>query len=66
MQSDAHVSFTKGWDVDIIEQMEATGDEMAVLSTYLTGKIFAFWHIFMFISHHALTEPTFDPDILQN
>ena len=38
MQSDAHVTFTKGWDVDIIAQMEATGDEMAVLSTYLTGK----------------------------
>ena len=36
MQSDSHVTFTKGWDVDIIEQMEATGDEMAVLSTYLT------------------------------
>lgn len=36
MQSDAHVTFTKGWDDDIISQMEATGDEMAVLSTYLT------------------------------
>ena len=39
MQSDAHVTFTKGWDVDIIEQMEATGDEMAVLSTYLTDIV---------------------------
>ena len=39
MQSDAHVSFTKGWDVDIIDQMEATGDEMAVLSTYLTDIV---------------------------
>jgi len=36
MQSDAHVTFTKGWDVDIISQQEATKDEMAVLSTYLT------------------------------
>jgi len=35
-QSDAHVSFTQDWDVDIIEQLEATGDDMAVLSTYLT------------------------------
>ena len=39
MQSDAHVTFTKGWDVDIIDQMEATGDEMAVLSTYLTDIV---------------------------
>jgi [Skp1-protein]-hydroxyproline N-acetylglucosaminyltransferase len=36
MQADAHVTFTRGWDVDIIGQMEATGNEMAVLSTYLT------------------------------
>jgi [Skp1-protein]-hydroxyproline N-acetylglucosaminyltransferase len=35
-QSDAHVTFTTNWDVDIISQMEATHDEMAVLSTYLT------------------------------
>jgi [Skp1-protein]-hydroxyproline N-acetylglucosaminyltransferase len=35
-QSDAHVSFTVGWDVDIISQLEATKDEMGVLSTYLT------------------------------
>jgi [Skp1-protein]-hydroxyproline N-acetylglucosaminyltransferase len=38
-QSDAHVTFTRGWDVDIISQMEATGDEMAVLSTYLTDIV---------------------------
>jgi hypothetical protein len=36
MQADAHVTFTRGWDVDIIKQQESTGDEMAVLSTYLT------------------------------
>ena len=39
MQSDAHVIFTTGWDTDIIEQMEATGDEMTVLSTYLTDVV---------------------------
>mmetsp|Transcript_8541 Transcript_8541/g.17859 ORF Transcript_8541/g.17859 Transcript_8541/m.17859 type:complete len:603 (-) Transcript_8541:399-2207(-) len=36
MQSDAHVTFTQDWDEDIVSQQEATGDEMAVLSTYLT------------------------------
>lgn len=36
MQADAHVTFTGGWDVDIVSQMESTGNEMAVLSTYLT------------------------------
>lgn len=35
-QSDAHVSFTTNWDNDIIEQMEQTHNDMAVLSTYLT------------------------------
>ncbi|KAL3933511.1 MAG: hypothetical protein SGBAC_010364 [Bacillariaceae sp.] len=35
-QSDAHVSFTEKWDSDIISQMEATHNEMAVLTTYLT------------------------------
>eukprot|EP00521_Asterionellopsis_glacialis_P008005 CAMPEP_0195282290 /NCGR_PEP_ID=MMETSP0707-20130614/1227_1 /TAXON_ID=33640 /ORGANISM="Asterionellopsis glacialis, Strain CCMP134" /LENGTH=567 /DNA_ID=CAMNT_0040341247 /DNA_START=108 /DNA_END=1811 /DNA_ORIENTATION=- len=35
-QSDAHVTFTTGWDMDIIEQMEGTGNEMTVLTTYLT------------------------------
>lgn len=39
MQSDAHVTFTRAWDVDIISQMEATKDEMAVLSTYLTDIV---------------------------
>lgn len=39
MQSDAHVSFTQDWDVDIIEQLEATKDEMAVLTTYLTDVV---------------------------
>jgi hypothetical protein len=35
-QSDAHVTFTTNWDSDIIAQLEATQNEMAVLSTYLT------------------------------
>merc|ERR1712038_1725011 len=39
MQSDAHVTFTTDWDVDIIEQQEATGDEMTVLTTYLTDIV---------------------------
>jgi [Skp1-protein]-hydroxyproline N-acetylglucosaminyltransferase len=37
MQSDAHVSFANNWDVDIINQQEATHNEMAVLSTYLSN-----------------------------
>ena len=39
MQSDAHVTFTQDWDVDIIKQMEATGDDMTVLTTYLTDIV---------------------------
>ena len=35
-QSDAHVTYTLGWDDDIIQQMEVTHNEMAVLTTYLT------------------------------
>jgi hypothetical protein len=35
-QSDAHVSFTAGWDDDVISQLEATRNDMAVLTTYLT------------------------------
>jgi len=36
MQVDAHVTFVQGWDQDIIGQWTAAGNEMAVLSTYLT------------------------------
>eukprot|EP00587_Corethron_hystrix_P001993 CAMPEP_0113308756 /NCGR_PEP_ID=MMETSP0010_2-20120614/7079_1 /TAXON_ID=216773 ORGANISM="Corethron hystrix, Strain 308" /NCGR_SAMPLE_ID=MMETSP0010_2 /ASSEMBLY_ACC=CAM_ASM_000155 /LENGTH=640 /DNA_ID=CAMNT_0000163885 /DNA_START=148 /DNA_END=2070 /DNA_ORIENTATION=- /assembly_acc=CAM_ASM_000155 len=36
MQVDAHVTFVQDWDVDLIGQWKATGNEMAVLSTYLT------------------------------
>ena len=35
-QSDAHVSYTQNWDADIIDQLEQSHNEMAVLSTYLT------------------------------
>jgi len=35
-QSDAHVSYTQNWDADIIQQMEATHNDLAVLTTYLT------------------------------
>jgi len=34
-QSDAHVSFVNRWDVTLILAHESTGNEMAVLSTYL-------------------------------
>ena len=36
MQSDAHITFVRGWDVDTINQFEATRNEMAVLTTYLS------------------------------
>lgn len=37
VQSDAHVEFTNGWDTEIIEQWHSAKNEMAVLSTYLSG-----------------------------
>ena len=36
LQIDAHVTFAKDWDVDIISQHISTKNEMAVLSTYLS------------------------------
>jgi [Skp1-protein]-hydroxyproline N-acetylglucosaminyltransferase len=36
-QSDAHVTYIQNWDSDIIDQFESTNNEMAVLSTYLSG-----------------------------
>ncbi len=36
MQSDAHMEFTKGWDVDIIRQWKSANNEMAVLTTYVS------------------------------
>jgi hypothetical protein len=37
MQSDAHVIFVSGWDDEIVEQWHSAKNEMAVLSTYLSG-----------------------------
>jgi len=36
IQCDAHVSFIKDWDVDIIEQWRSAKNEMAILSAYLS------------------------------
>lgn len=36
LQIDSHTTFVRSWDASIIEQMENTGNEMAVLTTYLT------------------------------
>ena len=36
-QCDAHVSFVNNWDVEIITQWHQANNEMAVLSTYLSG-----------------------------
>eukprot|EP00581_Thalassiosira_minuscula_P018932 CAMPEP_0183721076 /NCGR_PEP_ID=MMETSP0737-20130205/13494_1 /TAXON_ID=385413 /ORGANISM="Thalassiosira miniscula, Strain CCMP1093" /LENGTH=689 /DNA_ID=CAMNT_0025951045 /DNA_START=18 /DNA_END=2087 /DNA_ORIENTATION=- len=37
MQSDAHVEFVTGWDDEIIEEWKMAKNEMAILSTYLSG-----------------------------
>jgi hypothetical protein len=37
MQIDAHVTFKKNWDEDIIDQHGSTKNEMAVLTTYLSN-----------------------------
>jgi hypothetical protein len=39
LQIDAHNEFVAGWDSDIVEQLRATRNEYAVLSTYLTDKL---------------------------
>ena len=36
MQVDSHVRFVANWDKDIINQWRSTGNEMAVISTYLS------------------------------
>jgi len=36
LQVDAHVFFVKEWDVQIVHQWKRTGNEMAILSTYLS------------------------------
>jgi [Skp1-protein]-hydroxyproline N-acetylglucosaminyltransferase len=35
MQVDSHVRFVANWDEDIIDQWKSTGNEMAIISTYL-------------------------------
>jgi len=35
LRINSHTTFTKHWDVEIIEQFEGTGNEMAILTTYL-------------------------------
>lgn len=37
LQSDAHVQFAAGWDSDIIDQWKSTGNEMAVLTSYVSS-----------------------------
>eukprot|EP00551_Chaetoceros_affinis_P006452 CAMPEP_0203686210 /NCGR_PEP_ID=MMETSP0090-20130426/48946_1 /ASSEMBLY_ACC=CAM_ASM_001088 /TAXON_ID=426623 /ORGANISM="Chaetoceros affinis, Strain CCMP159" /LENGTH=595 /DNA_ID=CAMNT_0050555431 /DNA_START=492 /DNA_END=2279 /DNA_ORIENTATION=- len=37
MQSDAHMEFVTGWDVDIIQQWKSAKNEMAVLTTYVSS-----------------------------
>ena len=36
LQTDAHITFVRDWDKDIISQIEATRNEMAVVTTYLS------------------------------
>jgi hypothetical protein len=37
MQTDAHMEFIKGWDVDIINQWKSAKNEMAILTTYVSS-----------------------------
>jgi len=37
MQTDAHMEFINGWDVDLIEQWRSAKNEMAVLTTYVSN-----------------------------
>lgn len=39
MQVDSHVRFVANWDEDIIDQWTSTGNEMAVISTYLSDIV---------------------------
>ena len=39
LQIHAHTTFTKNWDVELIEQWEETTNEMAVLTTYLDDAV---------------------------
>jgi hypothetical protein len=35
-QNDAHITYVRDWDIDIVNQMESLHNEMAVLTSYLT------------------------------
>jgi hypothetical protein len=37
LQVDSHVRFVANWDDDLIQQWTSTGNEMAVISTYMNG-----------------------------
>lgn len=39
LQITSHTTFAKHWDVELIEQMEETGNDMAVISTYLNEAV---------------------------
>ena len=39
MQVDSHVRFVEHWDEDIIDQWTSAGDEMAVLTTYMSDVV---------------------------
>jgi Glycosyltransferase (GlcNAc) len=39
LQSDAHVSYSNRWEMSLIQELESTGNEMAVLSTYLSDFV---------------------------
>lgn len=37
MGYDSAIAFSRGWDEELIEQFEATSNEMAILTTYLSA-----------------------------
>jgi hypothetical protein len=39
VQTDAHVTFSNNWEVSLMSEWEATGNEMAVISTYLSDIV---------------------------
>jgi hypothetical protein len=68
MQIDAHVRFVQDWDNDIIEQWEATNNEMAVLSTYMTditGSIDPITHRSLRTDRNILCRVDYDGSGLQ-
>jgi [Skp1-protein]-hydroxyproline N-acetylglucosaminyltransferase len=39
LQIDAHLSFVNRWEMSLIQELESTGNEMSVLSTYLSDFV---------------------------